>query len=140
MASNLATLEDRRDHARAQVSRTVRLHLPSGIRGGYLLDLSRSGAKLEMSPLPAVGSPALLQWDEFEAFGEIVWVRGETCGVRFDRLLAEEAVDGTAEKPPVKSRPAASLGNIPVGARRGSRLVSRAPNHADDPQTAVDAA
>lgn len=113
---------ERRDHARAEVSREVRLHLPSGIRTGYLLDLSRSGSRLELAPPPAVGTPALMRWDEFEAFGEVVWVRGETCGVRFDRLLPEATVDSTAEKPRVKSGPTASLSNIPVGARRSSRL------------------
>lgn len=114
---------DRRDHARAGVSREVTVQLPAGWRSGYLLDLSRSGAQLEIAPQPAVGSPVMVRWDGHEAFGEIVWARGETCGVRFDKLLAEDIVDITAAKPRVKDGPTASVRNIPLGARRSSRLV-----------------
>ena len=98
------------------------MHLPSGPRAGLLLDLSCSGARLEMTPLPAVGSPALITWDDFEAFGEVVWARGETCGVRFDRMLPLEVVDSTAQQPRIKTGPTASVGNIRVGERRSSRL------------------
>jgi len=121
MGAAFATPIDRRDHARTEVSREVTLQLPAGLRHGYLLDLSRSGAQLEAAL--AVGSPVLMRWDGHEAFGEVIWSRGETCGVRFDKLLPEEIVDSTAAKPRVKEGPTASVGNIPLGARRSSRLV-----------------
>lgn len=114
---------ERRDHSRAEVSREVTLQLPAGLRHGYLLDLSRSGAQIEIAPQPAAGSPVLMRWDGHEAFGEVVWARGEACGVRFDKLLPEEIVGSTAAQPRIKAGPTASVANIPLGARRSSRLL-----------------
>lgn len=52
-----------------------------------LLDVSATGARLSGSDLPEVGRNLLLRVEGVEAFGTVMWVRGDSCGVVFDRTL-----------------------------------------------------
>lgn len=55
-----------------------------------LLNVSRSGAKLRGSKLPAVGEDALIKAGPVEAFGTIVWRHDDLCGIHFDCGLSNE--------------------------------------------------
>jgi hypothetical protein len=111
-------LPDRRDFPRSDLSSDAELQTPSGARPGELTNLSRSGAQIEVAKPPAIGTPALIKWDGGEALGQIVWSRGNSCGIRFDRLLPEDAIQHSVEAAVRRTGPAAALGNIAVGRRR----------------------
>ena len=72
----------------------LRLHLPARIitiHGNWqaqLLDLSQSGAHLEVSERLMKGGDAVLNWLQFEAFGRIVWTTATQVGMEFDELIA----------------------------------------------------
>ena len=88
-----------------------------------MINLSRSGAQLRVDHAPAPGSPALLKWEKFEAMGQVVWVRPDCCGVRFDRLLPETAIIESVESAEPRTGPVASVSRIPPGNRRRSRSL-----------------
>lgn len=62
-----------------------------------LIDLSTTGARLLAENLPKAGTEAVLRWDKYEAFGEIVWVEGVHCGVSFFDPIPEQDVLATRE-------------------------------------------
>ena len=72
----------------------LRLHLPARITTihgkwqAQLLDLSQSGAHLEVAERLLKGSDAVLNWLQFEAFGRIVWTTATQVGMEFDELIA----------------------------------------------------
>ena len=53
-----------------------------------LLDVSRSGARLEGAGLPAVGKDVVLKCGAIDRLGTIVWAVGERCGVLFDEPIS----------------------------------------------------
>lgn len=57
-----------------------------------LLDLSKSGAKLGGSDLPAQGQEVLMLIGRLEAFGTVIWREQEHCGIQFDVALSETAL------------------------------------------------
>ena len=59
----------------------------SGRRNVRLLDLSRSGAKLEGADLPSVGKDIVLRCAGLDTFGTIVWAEAEQCGIAFDEQI-----------------------------------------------------
>jgi hypothetical protein len=58
-----------------------------GHRYVRLLDVSRSGARLEGFGLPAVGKDVLVKCGGIEMFGTIAWAAGSRCGVQFDEPI-----------------------------------------------------
>jgi hypothetical protein len=64
-----------------------------------LVDLSVSGAKVDVAQMPKVRT-AVLKWLAFEAMGEVVWRNDHLRGIIFDRPLAEEALHATQEIAP----------------------------------------
>jgi PilZ domain len=51
-------------------------------------NISRRGAKLTMELPPVTDTTAILRVDRIEAFGTIIWVRGQRCGLLFEDPVA----------------------------------------------------
>lgn len=111
---------DRRDHPRTSCVVPVEVHIPSGIRRGVILDLSSSGIRIEMDSAPAVGTPALVKWDGQEVMGQIIWEKGGSCGMRFDRPLPDGLVEEVKMISTRRTGAAASVSNIQTGRRRST--------------------
>ena len=62
-----------------------------------LADLSISGARILTNDPPKKGTEVLLRWDQFEAFGEVVWTGGVHCGIAFFDPIPEQSVLATRE-------------------------------------------
>jgi len=64
-----------------------------GSRTAALMDISPTGAKLNVYPLPAVGKDVLIRVGRFEAFGTVVWSGDGRCGVHFDEPISAQEVE-----------------------------------------------
>ncbi|CCA94060.1 conserved hypothetical protein [Novosphingobium sp. PP1Y] len=87
----------RREQSRLRVRLPVRLETRSVTCRAILIDLSSSGARLALENLPRVGTEALILWDKYEAFGEVVWAEGVQCGIAFFDPLPGDVVLKTRE-------------------------------------------
>ena len=116
MLVSAQTVDERRDFPRSILTATLEVHTPTGIRHGFVVDLSRSGIRVEIGIPPPVGTPVLVKWADNEVMGQVIWERVTHCGIRFDRHLA----DGLVEEMAMGARrgPPATVSNIPVGQRR----------------------
>ena len=54
-----------------------------------LEDVSRTGAKLSGSSLPARGCSVWLRVNKLELFATVAWSRANACGVTFEEVLSE---------------------------------------------------
>lgn len=54
-----------------------------------LVNVSSTGARLRCTRLPALGQDILIKVADTEAFGTVVWVRGDQCGLNFDEPISE---------------------------------------------------
>ncbi|MEO7551045.1 MAG: hypothetical protein ABIT09_07890 [Croceibacterium sp.] len=61
-------------------------------------NLSGTGA-LVSRPKQDVFTACVLKWLGLEAWGQLVWMRGGYCGIRFDRPLPPEWVESTRAVP-----------------------------------------
>ena len=118
MFGRAIAVAERREFPRSALSAPVEVHIPSGVRRGVIIDLSRSGIGVEIKSPPAAGTPALVRWEDHEAMGQVVWERANSCGIRFDRPLAETLVIETVTGE--RRGPAASVSNIQTGQRRSA--------------------
>jgi hypothetical protein len=59
----------------------------SGHCRARLIDVSRTGARLEGSRLPELGKDVLLKCAGIEAFGSVAWEEAGRCGIRFDEPI-----------------------------------------------------
>ena len=91
--------DHRRNHPRLRLGIPARLETLDGAREARLIDLSQTGAKIHC-PGPHTIGQAVLQWLEFETFGETVWQDGELLGVRFDRPLSPAIIFTTRQMAP----------------------------------------
>ena len=64
-----------------------------------LLDLSQSGAKLDIDRKPTIRT-GVLRWLTFEALGDIVWREGELLAMTFDRSLPLSVIVATRDLAP----------------------------------------
>ena len=78
--------EPRRGYARLRLGIAAQLQTLDGVQKVRLVNLSQGGAHVILSRIEPIRQ-AFLSWLGFEAFGDIVWRRGEHVGIRFDRLL-----------------------------------------------------
>ena len=96
----------RRRHARLRVGLKARLITLDGLVHAVLADVARLGARVcapdcELRP----GREAVLVWDQYEAFGEVVWNDGQFVGLHFDQplgapvLLATRALEDARVMP-----------------------------------------
>jgi hypothetical protein len=70
------------------------LHLSGDAQGldGHhavkVLDISRTGARIEGSQLPAVGKNIILRCGDIDTFGSIAWSASGRSGIHFDEPIA----------------------------------------------------
>ena len=91
---------------RAQVSLPASIVTMSAYQFPELADISRSGAKLKGSPLPAKGTSALLRVGPLEVLCRVMWVKDDQCGIRFDEpvtpaVLKQIQLDGSVALEPL---------------------------------------
>ena len=112
---------ERRVIGRARTDCPARLQTPGGNWHGRLWDLSEAGARVQVENPPAQGVMCLIGWQANEVFCRVVWSADDMCGVLFERPMATSIVLETLgePEPDLPSTPAASVGNIPIGRRRG---------------------
>lgn len=77
--------------------------LPAGLEAGLVTpdrhmrckveNVSRLGCRLQLPEPPRAAATTLLRFAEIEVLGTVSWVRGERCGVKFERPLALETVE-----------------------------------------------
>ena len=84
----------KRRSARLSLSVRGRLSNERGTQVVELLDLSETGARLELSASHAVAE-VHLQWLSFEAGGRVIWQDRRLCGLQFDAPLPVEWVTRT---------------------------------------------
>ena len=53
-----------------------------------LLDVSRTGARLEGFGLPDVGKDMILRCGGIDTFGTIAWAESGRCGIQFDEAIS----------------------------------------------------
>jgi hypothetical protein len=80
-------LRGRRSEPRAQLVLPAATEALSGNGHVTLLDVSRTGARLEGQRLPEVGRDIILKCDGIEAFGSVAWTASGRCGVHFDEPI-----------------------------------------------------
>lgn len=57
-------------------------------------DISLSGARLRLDPVPTPGTPAILVFHELRLYASVVWNSPGECGIRFDKPLDLEDMQG----------------------------------------------
>lgn len=83
-------LRGRRSEPRACLLLSASAEALSGNRAVTLLDVSRSGARVEGFHLPGVGRDIILRCGNIDAFGTIVWAASNRCGINFDEPVAAQ--------------------------------------------------
>jgi hypothetical protein len=79
---------NRRRAQRAAVSLPATVVTMSAYQYLDVLDLSATGGKLRGESLPELGKTALFRLNGYETLCKVVWVDGDTCGVKFEDVLA----------------------------------------------------
>lgn len=112
---------ERRAIGRARTDCAARLRTPGADWHGRLWDLSEAGARVQVENPPVQGTTCLIRWNENELFCRVMWSMDDMCGVLFERPIPGSAVMETIgePEPEAPAGPAASVGNIPIGRRRG---------------------
>ena len=98
MAQAIPNTTGRRRAPRLRLAIDARLITTWGEYPVRLDNLSETGAHISR-PQHERFARCVLQWLGFEAWGEMVWVRGGYCGIRFDKPLPEDWVDATRARP-----------------------------------------
>lgn len=98
-SSNLINRGLRMRAARAPVSLAASVVTMSAYQFPQLANISQTGARLIGSSLPPKGAVALLRSGSLEVLCRVVWVKEDSCGVRFDepvspRVLKQIQLDG----------------------------------------------
>ena len=76
-----------RAEPRMKVLLAAELRTETGGTTCRIIDLSRSGACLELDGPVAIGSEVTLQRGAMRTRGQVVWLRGRRCGVRFEEQI-----------------------------------------------------
>ena len=77
----------RRSAARREGPLIAVLTTIKGSHSAVLADISATGARLRAAQLPDMGEVLTLRIDAVEAFGAVIWVEADECGIAFDRPL-----------------------------------------------------
>jgi PilZ domain len=115
---------ERRRTARFTVDCAMRFRMISGHRDGRLANISEQGAKLALQNPPREGMTGWLAFSGHEAFCRVIWSTSDSCGVEFERPLPQSVLIAIAGEQAKLTGPVANAGNIPMGRKRGGRLVS----------------
>lgn len=82
----------RRRDSRLRTNSQVKF-ITLGLTGhGQLIDLSQGGAKVKVLHQLRENAALLLHWPEGEAFGQIAWIEGQLCGIRFEDPIDTEVL------------------------------------------------
>ena len=121
----IAVEPDRRLVKRHSVDCPARLKMAGGDRQGRLSDISEAGVRFHTDNPPVQGISGMLEWNGHEYFGKVVWVNDQGCGVVFERAIPSFVVEQTVASAAseVATGPVAKFGNIPLGQKRGLRVV-----------------
>lgn len=82
----------RRGESRLRLGVEAQVVLITGSPRVVVENLSRTGARIAMDHPPQPGESCVLQVCGIEAFGDVVWSRGQRFGIRFDERLPQDAV------------------------------------------------
>ena len=87
-----------RKDERLATSRAIVVSLPGSDLAATMVDISRTGCKIEVdTDRVGVGSTVVIEMSgETIASGEIVWLAEQECGVAFHRQISAEQVDRVA--------------------------------------------
>ena len=83
-------LRGRRAEPRAYLIWPASVEALNGRNSVNLLDVSRTGARLEGTDLPEVGKDIILKCEAIDTFGTVAWNIGGRCGVEFDEPLSRQ--------------------------------------------------
>ena len=75
----------------------MRVSTRTQTRTGVLADLSLTGARIATDAELKLGGEVLLEWGQFEAFGEVVWSRGQYCGISFFEMISNVTLIATRD-------------------------------------------
>ena len=114
---------ERRAARRVRTSCPASLRTLTGQDTGQLLDLSTSGARVQLADPPGSGTAAHLLWGTHLAACTVVWAADGACGVVFETALDEAVVLETAQLSRVVEQPIAVVRNIALGRKRSSRTA-----------------
>jgi|GEM_PF-997054 len=125
---------ERRGAARLHVECPVRIRTPGSDRRGAMVDLSATGARVELADPPREGSTVLLEWLGHDAIATVIWTSSDGCGLVFEKRLAASLVAQCARVEPAADDEtiAAAVGNIPLGRRRSRQQASKPPVQIDE--------
>ena len=88
----------RRQSSRLRLAISARLITTWGEYPVRLDNLSETGAHISR-PKTEAFMRCVLKWLGHEAWGELVWMKGGYCGIRFDTPLPEDVVAATRARP-----------------------------------------
>jgi hypothetical protein len=104
------------------VAWSARLRTPASSHVGQLVDLSQTGAKLELDVLPRIGATAILQWSSEGCFCKVVRANGSLCEVTFETPIRHEVLIATTGTRSECNDSTLDVQRIPAGRRRSQRL------------------
>ncbi len=87
----------RRGRSRLHIRLLARITTRTRTLRGVLRDLSLTGAGLQIADGIAIGEDVLIEWGRFEAFGQVVHVRRNLCGVNFDECILPSVLLATRD-------------------------------------------
>jgi hypothetical protein len=79
--------------ARLAMGLEASLVLPERTARGVVDNVSRVGCCLRLADPPRKGVTALARIEEVQALCTVIWVKGERCGLHFERELPAEEVE-----------------------------------------------
>ena len=125
-----AVQKEQRRTSRFTIDIPASFRTVSGDRRCRMSNISDNGAKLETDSPPGEGITGWLLFGDLEIFCKVIWANDKSCGVEFERAIAERTLIDIAGEQVESRGPVASTGNIQMGRKRGRRLVS-----SEQPQT-----
>ena len=93
----------RRAHSRLRLGIPARILSLDGLQRATLVDLSQSGARLQLDSPAKVGG-GMLAWLGFETFGDAVWQVGDQMALHFDEPIPAAWVLATRQWAPTEQR------------------------------------
>jgi len=96
MQPNLASIPQQgsRNCNRLQLGVTAALVLTHETRSCLLVNIASSGARVRMNKPLSKGSTAIFSFHELKLWCTVVWSKGEECGLRFEREIEHEDMQG----------------------------------------------
>ncbi|RYD60457.1 MAG: PilZ domain-containing protein [Verrucomicrobiaceae bacterium] len=87
----------RRGQSRLKARLAARVIAVSGSQRAVMNDLSLTGARLSLNEPIKSGQCVVIQWGNFEAFGDVVWSEGNQIGVQFDATIDPRTLIATRD-------------------------------------------